>query len=243
MGVDTSAPPPAPPLRDPELSVAARLYLLCLDDQRGAPARRCIATIAAGIGGALLLDAVLEDALTIVDDRVRVGSRAPSSPTIAEVVDRVRSSRKERKPKWVVERAGRDGAVRRVADELAGAGVLQREESRVLGIFPRVRHRPADPATAAALRARTAALLCGELAPDRAGERELLAASLTAPVDAVRLLLPKAAEKAAKERAAALADGGDVARLVGDVVQEAQAAVVAATTAAVAAGVTSSSNG
>ncbi|MET7426679.1 GPP34 family phosphoprotein [Dactylosporangium sp. NPDC005555] len=154
--------------------LADDFLLLALDDQGtnlvGDPA------LDYGLAGAVLLDLVLAGRLRLDDDRVVVVDAAPTGDPIADAaLGRIAEAGKPRKPDaWIQPLTGKLRA--RLLDRQVEAGVLRREEDRVLWVFPRTRYASAtgaEPAAETAVRrdlteavdgngavpARTAALL------------------------------------------------------------------------------------
>lgn len=219
-----------------ERLLASDLLLLSWNDETGRAHRRTSSGLAAGVGGALLLDAVLAHAVTIEDGRVRATGRAAEDPQVDSLVADVVRRRRPPKAKTVVSGLGNGRRLRAVRDRMVEDGVLGRDESRILGIFPITRRRPVDPREVATLRARIRDLLVGAADPERVDDRDVILASLAGSTGALELLVPRGDRKQAKRRAEAFRDGTGVSEAVHDAIREAQAAVVAGAAAAAVAG-------
>jgi Golgi phosphoprotein 3 GPP34 len=224
--------------------LADELLLLALDDEKGTLSGFA-QSYEGALAGALLLDLVLAERLHERDgDLVPTGVGALEPPLLGEALQVVRASERPRDAgHWI-------GALpkalkplhARLADGLAGAGVLDAQRGKVLGLFDRARWPERDPEPERALRARLRAVLVDGAEPD---QRTALLLGLLRPLHMVRGLVPKEARKAAEARAEEVARPGSVGGAVGDALEAAQTAVlvasIAATTAATAS--TSASSG
>lgn len=225
---------------EPERRLAQDLLLIAWDDQRGYVRPFAAANIATGIGGALLLEAVLTELVTVEDGRVVPTGRQAEDPLHAEVVAAAEKGRRHPKAKTVISRVGGGRRKRAVRDRLVAEGRLDAVERRWLGLIPVTRRYPRDPSEIEGLRERVAALLRGHLDPEQAEDREVILASLTAAAGPLNVLVPSGQRRAAKKRAEEFADGEGISEAVRAVVADAQAAVIAATAGAAAASSASS---
>ncbi len=215
--------------------IAEDLLLLCWDDAKGKVAGRCGQTLPAGVGGALVVQALLDEALVVEDGRVRPGTTQPDDPLVAEVVDDVARRRRPPRLRTVVQRQATTRRWHAVRDRLVDQGVLAPRRQRLLGLIPVTRHALVDPTRAASARATARALLLGQRAPADAAPEDLVLAGLAAPVRALPLLVERQQVKEAKARAEDLNAGHGVPEAVGRVITEAQAAAMAAIAGAAAA--------
>lgn len=153
--------------------IAEDLLLLLLDDESGVLSGTAYPQPA--LGGAVLVElatsgAVDVEAKTSVwkSARVRaVPGRAPDDAVLRAGYDLV--AEKERTALDLVGRLGK-GAKEELADRLAGRGVLERHEDKVLGLFPRKRWPAVDSTHEEEVRrALTAALAQGVEPDERTG--------------------------------------------------------------------------
>lgn len=222
--------------------LAEELLLLCWNDQKGAVDRRCSSTLTPGIGGALVIDALLAGALAVDNKRVRGTGTHVDEPLLAEVVAEADRRRRTPTVKKLVGRVGTPARTKRVRDRLVTSGVLRAERRRVLGLFPVTRFPAADPSTVAAVRTPVRFLLTGQRDPGDAETREVVLAGLTKPTNAVDLLVERSQRKHARQRAESFGEGYGVPDAVGQAIKDAQAAAMAAVTAAVSASSAASSS-
>ncbi|GGF44805.1 hypothetical protein GCM10011519_18290 [Marmoricola endophyticus] len=124
--------------------IAEDLLLLLLDDESGRPAKASHLPVA--LGGALLVDLVLAEAVQLEPKQgllgsatVRTTGTAVEDPLLGGALAVVEE--KARSPKALVERLGK-GSKERVAERLADRGLVEKHEGKVLGLFPTRRGQP-----------------------------------------------------------------------------------------------------
>lgn len=120
------------------------------------------------IGGALLLDLATRDRITADGDgaraRLAVDDRAPTGEALLDTA--LARLDKPLKAQKAVERLAR-GTRTPVLEHLVERGLLRRERSRLLGVFPITMWPSAHPGPAKELRARVAAVLRDGARPDQ----------------------------------------------------------------------------
>jgi hypothetical protein len=209
--------------------IAEDLLLLLLDDETGA--LRASSQIQVALGGAVLAELALGDHVVVGEKqgfwhtaKVRAKDPRPEHPLLAEAWTTV--GEKERSAQDLVSRLGK-GLKDRIATDLAGRGLLRREEDRVLGVFPRTRWPAADSTHEAGVRRELeAALHQGQEPQPRAGS---LVAILSALDQAHKVLdHPGMSNGEVKKRAKAIAQGDWAAKGVADAIAATNAAVTAA---------------
>jgi hypothetical protein len=121
-----------------------------------------------------------------------------------------------------------------LCERLAASGLLQRQDGRVLGLFPRTRWLAADTAHEVEVRRRLTAVLVQGIEPDpRTGALVALLASVDkAPASVDHDGIPK---RDVRWRAKEVAEGAWAADAVKDAIAASTAAVMAGVTAATAA--------
>jgi hypothetical protein len=200
-------------------TLAEDLYLLASD----ATGRFWIDTtyLDLGLGGALLLDLVLQDRVALVDSHVAVIDPTPTGDPLLDsaLADLAAEARAHGPEHWIRHLAR--GARHAVQDRLVEAGVLRRDEHKVLGIIPvhrthetdgRLHHELVDHLHDAVV-----------LGHQPAHETAALA-SLALAVGLERHLFPRSDRRAVAERMAEIAEG----KWVGSAVRHAIDAVNAA---------------
>jgi hypothetical protein len=220
--------------------LAGDLAILGWDDARGKPAWRAASTLNMGIAGALLLDAVLAEALRVEDDRVEVTGHL-DEPVLQEVADTVAAFRRPPKVRRVVQRLATNKRKRAVIDRLAAEGVLRAEQHRLLGLFPVTRHPMAATEEAERLRAEVADLLTGRVDAHAVDDRLVMLAALAGSTSLVDSLVDRSERRDAKKRAKEFGEGDGISPAVREAIQAAQAATVAVIAAGSAASSSSSS--
>jgi hypothetical protein len=218
------------------MTLAEDLVLLLLDPGRG---RAVVDGTALDrvIGGALLLDLAARERIAAdgggAKARLSVADATPTGdPVLDDALARLDKPLRAQK---AVERLAR-GARTPVLERLAARGLVRREGSRVLGVFPTTTWTPG--AAAGELRGRVAAVLRDGARPD---QRLALLISLVHAVKAEHKVV-EGPRRQLRARAAEVAEGEWAGQAVRKAVEAVQASVMAAVTAAtIAAGAASSS--
>ncbi len=218
--------------------IAEDLLLLLLEDDSGKLTNATYLDV--GIGGALLVELALGGTVEVVTgtglwarSKVHpVVGPSPGDPMLVEAMALV--SEKERTAQDLV---GRLGKHRRDAllERLEGKGILQRQEDRVMGLFPRKRWPTVDSSHEADVRRQLGDSLVRGSRPE---ERTAALVALLSALGLAHKVVDREGLPAGevRKRAKAVADGDWAAKAVKDAVAAAQAAVtavmVATTTAA-----------
>ncbi|HYH31961.1 MAG TPA: GPP34 family phosphoprotein [Pseudonocardia sp.] len=208
------------------------LVLLLLHPERG----RAVVdgtSLDRAIGGALLLDLALADRISADGDgakaRLSVRDALPTGDPLLDAAASRLAGGPVRAQK-AVERLAR-GSRTTVLERLVRRGLVRREQSRILGIFPSTTWPQADAAVANELRARVAAVLRGRARPD---QRVALLISLLHAVKAEHKVVD-GPRRELRARAAEVAAGEWAGAAVRKAVEAVQASVAAAATASAAA--------
>nr|BFE58078.1 GPP34 family phosphoprotein [Dactylosporangium thailandense] len=195
-----------------------------------------------GLAGAVLLDLALAGRVDIAEDRVTVRDATPTGDPVAdEALARIAAGEKPRKADaWIQPLA--DGLRAKVLDRQVEAGVLRKEQDRVLWVFPRTRFASAtgaQPAAETAVRAELTAAIDG----DGHGEVPSRAAALIGLVQVSGLaeeVFPGRPKEELQARLNAITAGNRAADAVQQTVRRIQAVIgsTAAITAATSAATT-----
>ena len=209
-----------------ETLVAEDLLLLLLDDESGALGT---SHVQPALGGALLVELALAGAVEVEERTgawrtakvLAVEGAAPGDPLLHDAYETV--AQKPRTAQDLVDRLGK-GAKDQLAERLVGRGILRRDETRVLGLFPRTRWPAVDSTHEDEVRrALTATLVQGAEPDQRTGA---LVALLSALDKAHRVVdhegLPS---REVRRRAKQLADGDWAAKAVRDAISASTAAI------------------
>jgi len=204
--------------------LAEDLLLLAWNPDSGRPHGAMALQLTPAIGGALLLDLALRDRLRIEVDVPRASSRPTGDALLDEVTQLLREGRRRRKLKGWVRKVGTTARRDQVRDRLVARGLLVAEHDRVLGLFPRTRHRLADAAEVVRLEERVREVLVG--GPVREPRLAVLVALVggTAVLDR---LVPRRDRRDARRRAEELAEDSPVAEAARVVIRDTQAAMIA----------------
>ena len=218
--------------------IAEDLLLLLLDDESGAPQSSYLRP---GLGGAVLVEFALSEHVTIEKRSrwrtatVAVAAQvpAPQDPLLADALTTI--AEKPRSAQDLVDRLDKD-LHDTLCERLVQRGILERRESRVLGIFPRHRWPARDVTHEEQVRRSIAAVLVDAQEPDT---RTAALIALLSALDRAHKTIDRgeASAREIRRRATAIADGNWAAQGVRDAIQAATAAMTAviATSAAAAA--------
>lgn len=224
------------------LLIAEDLLLLLLDDEKGTMQTYYPQT---ALGGGVLLELALTGAV-VVEEKSRVWrttkvrpvpDHVPEDEVLRTAYDLV--GEKERGAQELVDKLGK-GLQKQLAERLVGRGLLERDEGKVLGLFPRTRWPAADASHEREVRrALTAALVQG-VTPD---ERTSALIALLAALDKAHQVVDRDGlpAKEVKRRAKEISEGAWAAQAVRDAINASVAAIAAATTAASVAATSGSS--
>ena len=213
---------------EPDLTLAERLLLLTLDDEKGVDRTGWGAELDGGLAGAILLDLAAAGCIREQGGRlVAVDCTPPEDRLAVAALDAIRGSSKQREAKdWVAQIAGELKPLReRSAEALVSRGVLGEETRRRFGLVRRTRYPERDPEPERRLRAALAEVLLAEREPE---DREAMLIALLANYDVVKELVPKERRRAAKERAREITERAPLAAAIADAVRDAHAAYTAA---------------
>lgn len=226
-------------MTDTPLLVAEDLLLLLLDDDSGRLTHASY--LDTGLGGAHLVDLALGGHVDVDEPgkkwgftqaaRVHVTGSLPEDPTLRAAYDTV--AEKQRSAQDLV---GRLGSKQRdpLLERLAGRGLLERRQGKVLGLFPTTRWPAADARHEAEVRARLGSALLRGAEPDP--RTAALVALLHGLGVAHKVVTdPQVPAREVRKRAKTIAEDDWAAKGVADAVAAAQSAVVAAVVASSAA--------
>jgi len=208
-------------------TLADELALLAYDDH--GTNRMTSYGLGYGLAGALLAELRLAGRVRVDDGRIVVVDHTPiGAPLPDAALRRIAGDEKRHRPKSWVTKLAKD-LPGRVLDGLVVAGILRREEGRVLWVFPRTRYPSpggVEPPVETQVRARV------EGAVRTIGPIEPRTAALMALIRATKFekkAFPDLPRDQIKARLRVAAEGDWVADAVRRAVQDTEAALVAAT--------------
>ena len=216
---------------DKKLSLAEELLLLALNDEKGTVLMAGSMGLPYGLAGALLVELVEAGYLHIEGKDLVAAARGSARDEILdEVLGVIRSAKRTRDAKYWVGKIGRSaGKIRRkLADRLVDRRILQKEEHRLLLIFPTKRYPQTDPMPEYGIRERVRQALRGMTPPDG---RTAALISLVHACELTGMLFDKGERREAKRRAKEISASQPVGSAVARVIEASKAAVVAAAAA------------
>jgi len=221
--------------------IAEDLTLLLLDDEKGT--FRASSYLATVLGGAVLIELALTEAAT-VEEKTSMWRSAkvhaesgppPADPVLAEALRTV--AEKDRSADDLVDRLGK-GLKETLTDRLVERGILDRQQDKVLGLFPRTRWPMTDATHEQEVRRQVTAALVQGTEPD---PRTAALVALLAAVDQAHQVIDHegVSSREVKRRAKQIADGAWAATGVRDAITASMVAVTAAVSVATTAAVIS----
>ena len=212
-------------------SLAQELALIAYNDEGK---RDLNAALDLGLAGAVLLDLARAGRLMVRDGKVVARDATPIGDPVADAaLQRIADDSKLRKPQdWV--KKLQKGLRTEVLDSLVHAGVMERTEGRVLGVFPTHRFPSRNAAAETEVRHRLDDAVLRGVMPD---DRTAALVSLIRASGLRKAAFPGANRRAVDSRMKEIAEGEWAGEAVRKAVQEMNAAVAAAvaTSAAVVA--------
>lgn len=223
--------------------IAEDLLLLLLDDEKGTLTGSAYPQTA--LGGAVLIELALGGAATVEEKKglwrsstvhAMPGAR-PEDEVLQAAYDLV--AEKERGAQDLVARLGK-GLQPHLSERLAARGILERRESRVLGLIPRTRWPAADMSREDEVRRQLTTALVQGVQPD---ERTAALIALLSALDKAHKVIDHDGlpVREVRRRAKEIAEGAWAAKAVRDAINAsiaAMTAIVAASAASTAAGAT-----
>ncbi len=222
---------------DTETLIAEDLLLVLLDDDKGTMAAASNARPL--FGGALLVELALGEHVTVEKQgfwhTAKVYSAAdaplPGDPLLVEALATI--AEKPRSAQDLVQRIGK-GVREQLLERLVGRGILERRDSRILGLFPHTTWPAVDLRHEQDVRRRLQDVLVAGVDPD---PRTGALVGLLAAVSHAHRVVDRGAVSASdvRRRAKQVSEGAWAAKAVRDAVAAAQAAATAAIAAGAAA--------
>jgi hypothetical protein len=216
--------------------IAEDLLLLLLDPESGKVSGSDSAE--AALGGAVLAELAILGAVKVEErtsrwkaPKVSIAGALPSDRVLADALDVI--AEKERTAQSLVGRLGK-GLVKTLGDRLADRGILERRESRLVGMLPRTRWPAVDSTHAAEVRATLTSVLVQAATPD---DRMGALVAVLAAIDRAHKVVDRGgmSRREVKKRAKEVADGEWAAKGVRDAIKATNAAVIAVVAAGAAA--------
>lgn len=227
-----------------KLTMYEELLLLALDDRKGTSAVGGMQGLA--VGGAVLAELVLLGAVRIGEDKKQFVEAEPGAqvadPLLAECLALVVAAKKRRRAvEWVQKFSGLKDLNKRVARGLVSKGVLNEEQDRVLGLFPRTLFPARDGGPEQDLVQRLERAVLTDV--EQVDERTLVVAIVANATGLLEKAVDKKQLKGRKARLKQLADGQLAGAATLEAVKAAQAAAMVAVIVATSAATTAATSG
>ncbi len=224
------------------LGLHQEMMLLALRDEEGT-LERSAGWYRTAVAGAMFAELLLRERITVEDDKKQLVDLVSDEPLHDELLDEclgliASAGRRRRAQQWIWKFGNLKRLRHRVAESLCAAGVLRRDEDKVLLVFTRQICPTLDAEPERQLVERLRAAIFED--SDEVDSRTALVASLAHTTGLINTAFDKKELEKRKGRIADLASGELVAEAAAEAVRAAQAAQVAVI-AAVAASTAASS--
>lgn len=200
--------------------IAQDLMLLCWDDTKGRPFSTCRATLPVVIGGALIADLMLKQAISVYDERIEADNHTPDDKLLANALSALVAKRCWLEVREGVRMLGTIEWFQQVREQMVESGMLVREKRLFCRLFPVVRYGVVHTETSNVIRRAVDMLLTGNQTPQDAQPHEVKLAALMGLTGAVDVLEKGAERTKARQRAAVFAEDDSVCRAVSHVIAE-----------------------
>ncbi len=206
------------------------VLLLALEDKKGTVSSGSFHNFA--VGGAVMAELLLEKRIDVEEVKKKRFARVLSSTPVGEpLIDEclakmAGAKRRTQLQTWVSKFANVKNLKHRIAERLAGRGILRVDEGRVLGIFTRKVYPEIDPDPERAMIARLRKAIfsdSGEVDP-----RTVVLLSLANSADLLKSVFPKKELKGRKARIEKVVNGEMTGKAAKEAIQAMQAAVMVA---------------
>lgn len=200
--------------------IAEDLMLLCWDDTKGCPFSTCRATLPVVIGGALIVDLMLKQAISVYDECIEFENHTPNDKVLANALSLLSAKRIWLEVREGVRMLGTIEWFEQVREQMVESGMLVREKRLFCRLFPVVRYGVVHTETRNVVRRAVNMLLTGNQTPQDTQPHEVKLAALMGLTGAIDLLDNRAESKKARQRAAVFAEDEGVCRAVRHVIAE-----------------------
>lgn len=214
-----------------ELRLHEEMLLLELDDDKGTT--RMESWFKTEMGGAMLAELVMSGHIAMDEDKKKKvrrvpGKRRPADPILAEALEMIKQSSKEKPAQhWVQKFANMKDLKERAARGLVKKGVLKEREDKVLWVFTRTIYPESNPGPEQDLLRRLREAIFTDTADVL--PRTLVVLALIKATGLIERLFDKKELKKRKQRLEDLVSGQAVGKATREAVEAVQTAVMVAT--------------
>lgn len=206
------------------------ITLLALEDRKGTVSSGSLHNFA--VGGAVLAELLFEKRIDIEEARkkrfARILNPTPiGEPLVDECLAKIAGAKKRAQLQaWVSKFANMKNLRHRIAERLAGHGILRVDKDKVLGIFTRKIYPEIDPGPERELIAKLREAIFGDSGDVQ--PRTVVLLSLAQSADLLKFVFPKKELKTRKARIEQVINGEMTGKAAKEAIQAMQAAVMVA---------------
>lgn len=210
-----------------------KLFILAIDDERGAIEASVKSSLPYGLAGGLLADLALANQIQLQDGRLVLTGALPGGDALLnEFLAQAAAEKKLRKIARWINILGDKQAIRKTAERLSARNVIRIEKKRYLWIIPYEVYPQVDASAKYWLKEHLRRIV---LTDEKAFTPDIALLSLLKACGMLRFLFTRDERKAASKKVEALVKGEVFGEAVAKLLEEIEAAtvaVIAATTAA-----------
>ena len=221
------------------LTIAEKLLLLGLHDEKGSVLFSASTALPYGLAGATILDLYFQHRIKFEDKKVHVVDHTPTgNDVLDEALDLLGNATKTRDVKYWVNRIHSKvkGLKDRLADSLVEKNILGREEHQLLWVFNYNRYPTQNFVPEYDIRNSIRNIILYDQQPTK---KETTLISLVKACDLVNEIFAREERKMAKKKIKVITEEDEVGKAVSSIVLEITAAVTAAIVASTAAAASS----
>jgi hypothetical protein len=207
-----------------KLNIPEKLFILTIDDDRGAVAASVKTALPYGLAGALLAELALANKIHLEDDRLALTDTAPTGDALFdEILAMIAAEHKPRKLVHWVDAIGRKQTVKQVVERLVSQSVIRIEKKRYIWVIPYEVYPQVDASAKYWVKNQLRGIV---LAGEKAEARDTALLSLLKACRLLRLVFTRDERKAADKKVDALVQGEVFGAAVAKLLVEFEAATV-----------------
>lgn len=208
-----------------DINIPERLFILMIDDEKGAFAASDKPMLPYGLAGAALAELALTNKIQLKSDRLVLVDPTPVGDAwFDEILADIAAEKKPRKLSRWVEEISRKEIVKKVASQLIERNVIRVEKKRYLWIIPYEVYPQIDASAKYWVKQHMRSIV---MAGEKAEVRDIALLSLLKACNLLRLVFTRDERKYANKKVDELVNGEVFGKAVAKLLEEMEAAMIA----------------